>query len=62
MRRFFDSGWAFMTVALICFLAAIVAENKGALAGIGGFWMIMAIIVRSRSAKKTSGDKGKGDA
>jgi len=52
MKKFFQSGGAFMLVAVLCIGAAFLGDNKGALVGIGSFWLIMAIIVRGSYAKK----------
>lgn len=52
MRKFFQSGGAFMLVALLCMGAALVSDYRNALVGVGGFWLIMAIIVRGNYAKK----------
>lgn len=54
MRKFVESGAAFLIVALLCFVAGVVAENGTAFIGIGGFWVIMAVIVRSKNAKDKS--------
>jgi len=52
MKKFVQSGGAFMFVALLCIGAAVLSEHKGALVGIGAFWLIMAIIVRGNYTKK----------
>ena len=52
MRRFAQSGGFFMLVALLCFAAGFLAENGAVFVSLGGFWMIMAIIVRGKYAKK----------
>jgi|GEM_PF-1343976 len=52
MKKFVQSGGAFMLVALLCIGAALLSDHKGALVGIGAFWLIMAIIVRGNYAKK----------
>jgi hypothetical protein len=52
MKRFFQSGGAFMLVALICIGAALLSEYNGVFAGIGVFWLIMAMIVRGKYTKK----------
>jgi hypothetical protein len=52
MRKFFESGGAFMAVALLCFAAGLIAENGGVFIGVGAFWLVMAVIVRGRSTKK----------
>ena len=57
MKKLFESGMAFMIVALLCFVAAIVSQNGALFVSVGGFWLIMAIIVRSKSVKNQSKDK-----
>ena len=54
MRKLVDSGAVFLIVALICFVAGVTAEKGAVFIGIGVFWMIMAIIVRSKNAKGKS--------
>ena len=57
MRKFLDSGGLFMVVALLSFVAAILAENGPVFVSVGAFWLIMAIIVRSKIAKKAASNK-----
>ncbi len=52
MRKFFQSGAAFIVVALVCFAAGVASENGPTFIALGGFWMIMAIIVRGKNLKK----------
>jgi succinate-acetate transporter protein len=52
MQKFFKSGAAFMVVALICLAAGLKPGNGAAFIGLGAFWLIMAIVVRSKNAKK----------
>lgn len=57
MRRLFESGVGFMIVALLCFVTAIVSEEaRGVFVGAGAFWLIMAVIVRSKHGKERSRD------
>ena len=42
-----------MIVALMCFAAGAVADNGGVFVGIGAFWLVMAIIIRSKSTKNS---------
>jgi hypothetical protein len=58
MKRFFQSGGAFMVVALLCIASGIIAENGAVFMGVGVFWLIMAIVVRGAHAKKTPGRDG----
>jgi len=59
MRKFFGSGGAFMVVALLSFGTGLIAENGATFVALGGFWLILAIVVRARNAKKppTDGDR-----
>jgi hypothetical protein len=50
MKRFFQSGGAFMLVALIC-IATGLLSGKPALGAVGVIWLILAIAVRAKSAK-----------
>ncbi len=51
MKKFFQSGGAFMLVALICIAAGLLSGSRGAGAA-GALLLIMAIAVRASSAKK----------
>jgi len=51
MKKFFQSGGAFMLVALLCIAAGLLSGNRGVVAA-GAFWLIVAIAVRARSTKK----------
>jgi hypothetical protein len=57
MQKFFQSGGAFMIVALLCMVVGFISKSGAVFTGIGVFWLIMAIIVRARYAKKPPGDK-----
>jgi hypothetical protein len=58
MQKFYQSGVAFMMVALLCTAAGLISNNEAVFIGVGAFWLIMAIIVRARYAKKPQpGDK-----
>lgn len=48
MHRLFDSGIAFILVALLSFLAGIKSGNYGIWMPIGGIWLIIAFVVRRR--------------
>ncbi len=56
MKKFFESGGFFMIVALICVVAGVVSEKGNIFISLGAFWMIVAVIVRARNAKKSAGD------
>ncbi|MBI2619180.1 MAG: hypothetical protein HYW57_03785 [Ignavibacteriales bacterium] len=57
MQRFFQSGAAFLVVALICMIAGVVSDNAGVFVSIGAFWLIMALIMMGKNAKKPSDNK-----
>jgi len=64
MRKFFESGLAFMLVALVWIAVGLLSGRQG-LGALGGFWLILAIAVRARNTKKqraTPESPGKGDA
>ncbi|MEE9213590.1 MAG: hypothetical protein V3U54_02185 [Thermodesulfobacteriota bacterium] len=52
MKKFVESGGAFMVVALLCITSGLISENGPIFIGVGGFWLIMAIIVRGKYEKK----------
>lgn len=52
MQKFIKSGGAFMVVALICLAAGLISEQRAVFISLGAFWMIMAIVVRKKNAKK----------
>ena len=52
MQKFFQSGAAFMVVALLCLAAGFVSNYQTLFISVGAFWLIMAIILRARNAKK----------
>ena len=51
MRKFFDSGLAFMLVALVWIVVGLLSGRLG-LGALGVFWLVLAIAVRARSTKK----------
>jgi hypothetical protein len=53
MKRLFQSGGAFVVVALLCLASGIIAENGAVFISVGTFWPIIAIIVRGACAKRT---------
>ena len=57
MRTFLQSGGAFLLVALLCLAAGLVADNGAFLFAAGGFWLVAAVIVRAKSAKKPESTK-----
>ncbi len=52
MQKFFRTGTAFVVVALLCIAAGLVSEHRTVFLSIGGFWLILAIVVRAKNAKK----------
>ena len=56
MKKFFESGVAFMVVAVLCLVAGVIAENGATFIGVGAFWMVMAIIVRSKRTRRPPKD------
>jgi succinate-acetate transporter protein len=51
MRKFFESGLAFMLVALVS-IAVGLLSGRPVLGAFGVFWLVLAIAVRARSTKK----------
>lgn len=57
MKKFVQSGGAFMVVALLCIASGLISENGAVFISVGAFWLIMAIIVRGKYVKKPPGDE-----
>lgn len=55
MRRFFQSGVAFVLVALLCFAAGFMSQSRTMFITLGAFWLIVGLAVRSKNAKKVVG-------
>ncbi len=51
MRKFFESGLAFMLVALVSIAVGLLSGKPG-LGAVGVIWLVLAIAVRTRSTKK----------
>ena len=51
MRKFFESGLAFMLLALVWVAAGLLSGRPG-LGALGVFWLVLGIAMRARSAKK----------
>ncbi len=49
MKQFFQSGAAFLIVALLCFAAALFSHHHAVFTGVGGVWLLVAIAVRRKS-------------
>lgn len=62
MRRFFESGIAFMVVGLLCMVAAVASEQTAVFIALGTFWWIVAFAVRTKHAEKSSGSGEEGGA
>ena len=43
MRKFVQSGGAFMVVALLCFATGVLSDKGAMFIGVGAFWLVMAI-------------------
>jgi hypothetical protein len=52
VKKFFESGGAFMVVAMICIATGLISENGVVFTAAGVFWLIMAIIAKGKYAKK----------
>jgi len=52
MQKFFRSGAAFVVVALLCLVAGLTSKSGTVFTSVGMFWLIMAIVVRRKYAKK----------
>ena len=52
MRQLFRSGMAFVVVALLCFAAGLKSANGTIFMSLGGFWLIMALVVRRKYFRK----------
>ena len=58
MQKFFQSGGAFMMLGLLLIAVGFISKNGAVFTSLGAFWLIMAIAVRARYAKKPPpGDK-----
>lgn len=61
MKKFFQSGGLFLTVAVLCFASAVImfvaqtasVNIAGMALGIGMFWLTIGAIVRSRYQQRT---------
>ncbi len=51
MRKFFESGLAFMLLALVWIAAGLLSGTPG-LGALGVLWLVLGIAMRARSAKK----------
>ena len=52
MQKFFRSGAAFLVVAMLCLVAGLTSKSGRVFTSVGMFWLIMAIVVRGKYAKK----------
>jgi flagellar biosynthesis component FlhA len=51
MRKFFESGLAFMIVALVWIAVGLLSGRPG-LGALGVIWIVLAIAVRAKNTKK----------
>ncbi len=51
MKNFFESGLAFMLVALIWIAVGLLSGRPG-LGALGVFWLVLAIAMRRKTARK----------
>ena len=52
MREFFESGALYLIVGLLCMVAGVISERTVVFVAIGGFWVIMAVVVRAKNTTK----------
>ncbi len=52
MQKFFRSGAVFVLLAILCIAAGLLSDQRTIFVSIGGFWLILGIVVRARYAKK----------
>jgi len=57
MEKYFKTGWAFLTVSLLCIGVACISNHTVPLIVIGVFWLIMAILVRGHYVRKKKKDE-----
>ena len=58
MQEFFRSGAAFMLLAVLCVAVGLISKNGTVFTIVGTFWLVMAIIVRRKNAKKPPSEGG----
>lgn len=52
MRTFSRTAAFFLVVGLICFAAGVLSQGRGVFFGVGAFWLVIAMIVRAKDAKR----------
>jgi hypothetical protein len=52
MLKFFQSGWAFTILAVLCLAAGLLIPNATFFIILGAVWLVAAIIVRARFSGK----------
>jgi len=52
MKKFFQSGVAFLVVAMLCFAAGALSKQGAVFTALGAFWLVMAIVMKARNTKK----------
>ncbi len=53
MQKFFQSGYAYVLVALVFFVAGVVSDRPAPFIILGAAFLILALAVRKRNANKT---------
>jgi hypothetical protein len=64
MKRFFESGLAFLLLGLVSIAVGLLSGRPG-LGAVGVLWLVLAIALRARRTKKqqpTPESQGKNDA
>ena len=54
MRKFFNSGLAFVLVGLLCLAAGFLSQHSTVFISVGLLWIILAIVVRNKNSQKTT--------
>jgi hypothetical protein len=57
MKKFFQSGTAFLVIALLFFLTALVGDKAAVFVCLGSFWMILGIVTRAKYGKPSPAAK-----
>lgn len=51
MKRFFTSGGAFILLALVFMVIAVMAEKPAVYIGLGAMWLVVGISMAARNRK-----------
>lgn len=57
MKKFFQSGMAFLVISLLFFVTAAVTDKAAVFICLGSFWMIMGIVARAKYSKPSPAAK-----